>query len=1385
MLSLLSTLSSYARVFGDDDAIIQGPFPWQSPTIQALFFVGSTCICAEMALRASHSQRGIHRNSAGALAVVCIVSIIALIAAPTRLLRHQRDSVARDISFSHKKCTNLAVTLNGNEMKQAKSLCPGFFVKNETGPFVQPARNLTAALINENYGLETEADAIKAVLQTLARFRFLKGLDLSRQAARFSDKAFNYKHHIPQLFNPECFAHIEAVACEITLLRCTRTDCVPSLKAQACGFHTALFKWFACADAKCSKDRSCKGTKRIPPQKLFEHFICLMDEGTYNDIKISAEFARDAHILYHSFADAEVRLLGVLTDAGDIKQPPETCDDDAFDDTSNSPSSPLSTTTTTAADAGTVRVRCDGTQYTSTAPGAYYYDCGPFLAIVFALLSVCVASSARGRPHLAFVSSNDMYARLASFALFVVTSTSTFIAGQYFENALQTFVVPGRPAAQTPTRAEEAPEEARAAVASMLYVWSTIYYTVSLLCFRNSFLLVLAQETYQHNTRSKNRVVVGGKLERDEHKNMGHAVCASAAARRCVRMACNARNAVTSSRGRYNVQFLLLREFVESIVQILGIADTAAHADVSLVSLRSSILCLNLILLPLLGLFVSVKWGRLAALVWCLFAESVFDRVFTVVGVFIQLTQSSSADAIHNFLVLSRGGVWEQVVTFGSMHLPALLPAAYISVFARTALISLSRMRDEAKFTRTKSWRMRRQRHLMRMSTTLRHQVAARVIQRWMRRTRRTTRRKRSTLGRGMKRSKLAHMRQALPAWVERVCQYRDRFCTVPFLLGAASVLFGVVIWAIVDGAIRAQADRCEARVGAVARCMRPRVYFPNNGLFGQTECGFDLVQSADCAGGALGSGVTSLPAAPEAYRQMVRLTHIDMSGSIGLERLPWSWSLVPNLTRIDVSRCSALRKVPPRLCAMPSSLNAADGLNVTGTPVSRVLNWSGQLDTIAADTTARFSVSPACAIGFETLASLILSHNNLTHKALTKPSFFQELRRWPRLSYLDVSHNQIHMIDSALIQLTHDIEEKAEHSLDCGKGVNYDGNPIQRVILNQVSAEDVVALLSRLFRLPACGDRSCTLSQTTIDIGFIVGSKQEQVKILEVLGQNRCALSSRITKIYVKESGGRLLAAEDFAKTKPFEQYHELRQVSLSSLNFSAIPDGTFAGLERLSSLTLVQSDISETTLLGPAANGGVFATLTNLHDLSLDENGLTTIEGNGTWFAGLGRLKELTLASNQISELGSGAFRALTGLNVLDLAQNKLTSELIKPGAFEGLSGLTQLSLSKNMFTSLPDGIFDGMPSLLSLSLTSNDLQSIGNATFSGLTRLTELVLSGNMKLNSITRGAFAGLTKLRNLTLPDNTALGQDCGKFGVVEGVAECVFLSTEMENMKCS
>ena len=226
-----------------------------------------------------------------------------------------------------------------------------------------------------------------------------------------------------------------------------------------------------------------------------------------------------------------------------------------------------------------------------------------------------------------------------------------------------------------------------------------LFHMVSLLCFRNSFLLLLTRRTLEKSSRNTAKLL--RERWRDAAPKSRSPCCMCFSGGKTVHPR-DLRRSQSREHSRQSLCTFSLERFVDTI-RFWERADTARNADVSLVSLRLSVICLNLILLPFFGLSVSAKWGPLAARVWFILAESVFDRIFTVLGVYIQLTQSSFEDSIRHFLVLSRGGAWGQVATFGSVHLPVLLPAAYISLFTKTSLISLARIRGQAEFSRTKA----------------------------------------------------------------------------------------------------------------------------------------------------------------------------------------------------------------------------------------------------------------------------------------------------------------------------------------------------------------------------------------------------------------------------------------------------------------------------------------------------------------------------------------------------------------------------------------------------------------------------------------------------------------------------------------------------------
>ena len=69
---------------------------------------------------------------------------------------------------------------------------------------------------------------------------------------------------------------------------------------------------------------------------------------------------------------------------------------------------------------------------------------------------------------------------------------------------------------------------------------------------------------------------------------------------------------------------------------------------------------------------------------------------------------------------------------------------------------------------------------------------------------------------------------------------------------GISSLLLGVGLMSFVEIRIRDQEDKCREVVGSIATCMRPRRYFSENGIFGETGCCFEDVTAANCSGSHL-----------------------------------------------------------------------------------------------------------------------------------------------------------------------------------------------------------------------------------------------------------------------------------------------------------------------------------------------------------------------------------------------------------------------------------------------------------------------------------------------------------------------------------------------------
>lgn len=143
---------------------------------------------------------------------------------------------------------------------------------------------------------------------------------------------------------------------------------------------------------------------------------------------------------------------------------------------------------------------------------------------------------------------------------------------------------------------------------------------------------------------------------------------------------------------------------------------------------------------------------------------------------------------------------------------------------------------------------------------------------------------------------------------------------------------------------------------------------------------------------------------------------------------------------------------------------------------------------------------------------------------------------------------------------------------------------------------------------------------------------------------------------------------------------------------------------------------------------------------------------------------IRTLSFQHNKISKIVPRAFRNLTLLEKLDLSNNRLTFEALRPEVFEGyydavvyepLQNLKWLSLSNNDIHSLDPDLFEHFPQLESLSLCHNPFKMIDHNSviaISTIPRLSFLDLS-YMELKSLPEHIFNAPRQLKTLNLTGN--------------------------------
>lgn len=220
-----------------------------------------------------------------------------------------------------------------------------------------------------------------------------------------------------------------------------------------------------------------------------------------------------------------------------------------------------------------------------------------------------------------------------------------------------------------------------------------------------------------------------------------------------------------------------------------------------------------------------------------------------------------------------------------------------------------------------------------------------------------------------------------------------------------------------------------------------------------------------------------------------------------------------------------------------------------------------------------------------------------------------------------------------------------------------------------------------------------------------------------------------------------RLYMDRNLLESVPVDLPASLEELRLDSNHIRVMSDRAWMQCPSLSVLSLSNNSLGSGSESFPI---GVFSPLSNLRTLNLDYNQLSSVPEDLPL-----SIKELYLKGNLIKRLPRGIFRGISGLMVLDLSANRLTSRGLVKDSLLNTTHLESLNLEGNRLKQVPRHL---PASLKTLNLDGNLISSIKKAAFSSLKSMEHLSLAKN-KITKVAAGAFRALSALHQLDLCHN--------------------------------
>lgn len=194
-------------------------------------------------------------------------------------------------------------------------------------------------------------------------------------------------------------------------------------------------------------------------------------------------------------------------------------------------------------------------------------------------------------------------------------------------------------------------------------------------------------------------------------------------------------------------------------------------------------------------------------------------------------------------------------------------------------------------------------------------------------------------------------------------------------------------------------------------------------------------------------------------------------------------------------------------------------------------------------------------------------------------------------------------------------------------------------------------------------------------------------------------------------------------------------------NITFNEIQGNAFDDLKNLTSLSIVQSNLSE-------LNKWSAIELFQMESIDLQSNQIWFIAGS--CLTSYPKLSTINLSRNRLRILNNETFFGAYQLEVIDLSQNQL--QKIDEFTFEFQLRLKELNLSRNLLNYVDEFAFSTTTKIEVLDLSENKLNFIGANLFYNLIQLKKLVLKGN-ELKFLLPNMFSGNTALNSIDLSWN--------------------------------